>query len=215
MCIEGMMVNKVILFDELDPHPVPEGRGGMNLLLGLGGKSGAGKSTAADYLTQRYGLVQVAFADRLKQVARMLFDWELEMVAGPRRHEALPGLPLSPDGEAVTPRRIMQALGDFGRQWWPDIWVYHLLGQTEKWQARGLGVVVPDVRFRNEAAALRTLGAKLVLIRRPGAGLAGEPGAHASETELDGWQGWDYVIGNDGGLEELQEKLAAVIEEIA
>ena len=85
-------------------------------------------------------------------------------------------------------------------------------------------VVVTDVRFRDEAEALQRLGAVLVrIIRSAGEGAGatvptpttspcatGIPG-HLSEIDLDGWEGWDYVIDNDGSLQELAAKVEAVL----
>lgn len=46
------------------------------------------------------------------------------------------------------------------------------------------GVVIPDVRFKNEADAIHAAGGKIWRISRPGAGLAGAAGQHASEQEI-------------------------------
>lgn len=45
------------------------------------------------------------------------------------------------------------------------------------------GVVIPDVRFKNEADAIFKAGGDVWRIERPGAGLQGEAAKHISETE--------------------------------
>jgi hypothetical protein len=45
------------------------------------------------------------------------------------------------------------------------------------------GVIIPDVRFRNEVKGLKDAGAKLIRVIRPGAGLKGAAAQHQSETE--------------------------------
>lgn len=47
------------------------------------------------------------------------------------------------------------------------------------------GVVIPDVRFRNEVDAIRAAGGKVWRVSRFGAGLQGAAAKHQSETELD------------------------------
>jgi hypothetical protein len=73
------------------------------------------------------------------------------------------------------------------------------------------GVVIPDVRFKNEIDGLRAHGAKLIRIVRSSAGLAGAAGQHTSETEQASIpdDAFDTVIQNDGTLAELGEAVAA------
>ena len=165
------------------------------LIIGLGGKAGAGKSTAAAYL-RRYGFVEMAFADSLKDVAGELFDLNWEQL-----HGALKEVPSARIGN--SPRRIMQEFGDACRRIWPEVFISCLRRRLFRFDGR---VVVSDVRFLNEVRALEQLGAMLLRLERPGLPEAGLPG-HASEHELDSFQGWSYVIHNDGDLFELYKKL--------
>ena len=71
--------------------------------------------------------------------------------------------------------------------------------------------VIPDVRFRNEAEAVKAAVGFLLRVVRPGAGLGGAAGEHASETELaDGDSLFDARIVNDGTLEEFEGRVAAL-----
>ena len=70
-------------------------------------------------------------------------------------------------------------------------------------------IIVPDVRFDNEAEALRSLGGIIIEVRRGQAGLSGSAGAHVSESGLS--LPADYVIENEGTLEELHEKFEAIL----
>lgn len=75
------------------------------------------------------------------------------------------------------------------------------------------GVAISDCRFRNELEAIKRRG-KIVRILRPGAGLQGEAGSHASETHLrevdDSY--FDYVIDNSGTLKDLERKVCEMME---
>jgi hypothetical protein len=76
------------------------------------------------------------------------------------------------------------------------------------------GVVIPDVRFKNEVEAIRAAGGKLVRVVRPKAGLEGEAALHQSEREmaLMGDELFDLVIQNDSTLDDL---FATVAKEFA
>jgi len=41
-----------------------------------------------------------------------------------------------------------------------------------------------------------------------------QPKLHESETALDNWTDWDYVIDNNGTLEELVEKVKQILIEL-
>ena len=85
------------------------------MLIGLGGRAGSGKSTAAAYL-RRFGFVEMAFADALKKSAAELFDLHHEQV-----HGALKEVPAVRIGK--TPRQIMQEFGDACRTIWPEVFI--------------------------------------------------------------------------------------------
>lgn len=69
-------------------------------------------------------------------------------------------------------------------------------------------VVVTDVRFPNEAEAIKAAGGKLVRIVRLGQDLSD---THISETALDGWP-VDREVFNAGTLEDLQRHADAAVE---
>jgi hypothetical protein len=139
----------------------------------------------------------------------------------------------------LTPRFAMQILGtEFGRVCYPNTWVDYLLRvagallrkdlDVDYLPWRGLfnrtrtdsgykGVLVPDMRFENEIVGLKAVGAKLVRVKRPGAGLKGGAAKHKSETEQDKIpdSSFDVVIDNSGTLEELELKVERAIMQIS
>ena len=52
-------------------------------LLGICGKAGSGKDTAAAYLIEKHGFVKLAFADPLKRFAKGVFGFTSEQLWGP------------------------------------------------------------------------------------------------------------------------------------
>lgn len=68
--------------------------------------------------------------------------------------------------------------------------------------------VVDDVRFLNEAEAVRRHGGIMVRVVRPGFDADAQ---HRSEGGLDAYEGFDHVIYNDGSLEELRHTVDDVL----
>lgn len=112
----------------------------------------------------------------------------------------------------ITPRDVFQRFGTevmhtlFGADVWARTLVRRALNEPDK------HVLVGDVRFPHEVEALKELGAILIKIDRdvPPSDDPAED-LHASETALDGWDGWDHVILNNGTIEELRQLLAAFL----
>jgi hypothetical protein len=176
-----------------------------HVLLGLSGVAGAGKDTAANILVD-LGFVKISLAMPMKFICKELFDFSDEQLWGPSEARNAP----DPRYGGLTPRHALQTLGtEWGRACWPDIWVNRAL-KDARWyfDYDALGVVVPDVRFRNERAAIETAGGEVWRIVRPGAGLAGAAAAHLSENELtDSMFDVSHTLVNDGSLEQLAAKV--------
>lgn len=158
-------------------------------VIGFCGAAGAGKSTAAHWLTSRHGYRRERFAGPLKDMLRA-FGLTAAEVDGDRKETPLDVLC------GRTPRQAMQFLGkEWGRDLLgPDVWVAAWSRRADAIGACGGTVVADDVRFLNEAQAIRARGGVVVRIRRDGAASASGAG-HASEAM--GFQ-WDFEIVNPG-----------------
>lgn len=113
---------------------------------------------------------------------------------------------LKPTSELLTPRLILQLLGTEGGRdvIHPNIWVNATLGDlTEKDR-----VIITDARFLNEVLGIKRKGGIVVKIIRPS---VKSTSTHPSETSLNNYKDWDYVIINDGSLEELEDKVEAML----
>lgn len=170
-------------------------------VIGLGGKAGSGKTTAAEYL-ELHGYEVIAFADVLKSVVHKIFDFKSEQLFTELKEQIDPRFNLSP-------RYCLQKIGMACRELWPDVWVNHVRQFLQNSQEP---VVIHDVRMFNEAIMLKNeFGATLIRIDREGAGAVNGIPDHISEIELDAWQGWDFVIRNDGHREELYTLIDMVL----
>lgn len=175
------------------------------ILIGLTGKSGSGKSTAADYLWSTSGFLEMAFADRLKEAASVLFGWD-RLALDDQEYKA----GVCPVW-GITRREALQKFGTeavrgvFGDDFWIKSW-RQVYDQIQVFDS----VVVSDVRFPNEADAIRDMGGVIVHIVRPGLETVGVPD-HVSESGVEVMPD-DYVIMNDGSVEQLYEQLNGLLE---
>lgn len=155
------------------------------LIIGLTGRAGSGKDSAAAYLCLRYGFVQTSFAEALKDTAAHLLDAAGVDYAHLFEH-ALKEQPIA-ELHGASGRQILQTLGDWGRALHPDWWITIL--------ARRLGldggtasapvharIVISDVRLPNEAAWLAARGGVLMRLHREQAGAVR---AHSTEQHVD------------------------------
>jgi len=169
----------------------------------------SGKSTFADFLVNREW-ERLSFATPLKRMAVELFrsagfsDDEVRAML----HGNLKEVPVPALGNQ-TPRYIMQRLGtEFGREMIaPNLWVDIAMKRAQTLREQGFFVVFDDMRFPNEAEAIKAAGGKIIKIDRPCANLTG---AHASEGALSDWN-FDRILTNDRTLYEL-EKQAALLD---
>lgn len=181
----------------------------------LMGRAGAGKDTAAARLVSRYQFVRVAFADPLKDSAL-----RLDPIVGaegtsygslPIRLSAVVNRYGWDHAKNSYPevRRTLQNLGEGIRADDPDFWLRMALDKIRTADRWSLPVVVSDVRYANEADALRSAGALMVRIERPGATAGGEAARHVSELDLDAYPA-DAVLNNSGTVAELN----ALVDEL-
>lgn len=174
-------------------------------IIGLCGIAGSGKSTVAGILSRKHGFARKPFAYPLKSMIAAL-GFDRSVLDGPAAGKELP---LEVFG-GRTLREAMQTLGtEWGRaQFGDDFWVRMWMRGVD-----GLGAVVADdVRFENEAKAIRDLGGIVVRLVRSGAG-SSVGSAHVSENL--GHISTDVEIVNDGKITELERAVFHVVSMIS
>lgn len=153
------------------------------MILGLCGAAGSGKNTVADRLCRQHGWVQFGFADPVYAAVSAATG-----IPVPRlRDRQVKEQPIEWLGK--SPRELLQTLGtEWGRNMVrDDIWVQIAMRQAEKCLShlRGSGgVVITDVRFPNEVAAIKAAGGLVWKVSRPATCLAGEAARHSSEAGI-------------------------------
>ena len=105
------------------------------------------------------------------------------------------------DWLGITVRELLQKFGTAIRnEVCDDFWVKACLKDYEE----GDNWLISDVRFKSEAKGIKDLEGIIVRVNREGAGA----GNHISEINLDDYS-FDYVINNDGSMEDLLLKVKA------
>lgn len=169
--------------------------------IALIGRARSGKDSVAARLVERHGFKRVAFADRLKECALALDP----LIHGTARLSEMVernGWDAAKSHPEV--RRVLQHFGQGVREIDPGFWIRAafpaMLGETR--------LVVSDVRYRNEADALRSAGFTLVRITRPGLPL-GAGSDHVSENELSSYPTSLNIV-NGASLADLHAKADAI-----
>lgn len=153
-------------------------------IIGIAGKRGTGKTTAADYLVKNHRFKKISFAGSLKDKAKLFFpfsDYDFNCENKEKRYKY----------HDWTVREFLIRLGNFMRFHDPNYWV------KESGLANAYGrIVIDDVRFPNEVEYIQELGGKLVRLNRyPHLNIYGEKELDdPSETSLDAYKKWDYEV---------------------
>ena len=92
----------------------------------------------------------------------------------------------------MTAREVMQHVGtDFFRRIYPQVWVDSTIRKIER-ETPNLAVVV-DCRFENEVKGIKDAGGKVIRLTR---NVFGDKDQHPSETALDEYKDFDFVLDN-------------------
>ena len=169
-------------------------------IVGVSGWARSGKDTIADHLVKDHGYTKFSFATPMREALYRLNPKITvnELQSTPARigvdvygWEGLKER--SPDV-----RGLLQRLGtEVGREMFgEDFWVNYALNSIPD----GTKAVIADVRYPNEADAIKKLGGKVFRVRRNGVVAANE---HASESALNDYE-FDSVIDNNADIHSLQ-----------
>lgn len=184
-------------------------------LIGICGPAGSGKDTLANGIAAMDVYFVYHFADPIKAALNAMFGW------GPAhwenrgwKEEPIPWLErelaaIGHESEkcSPSPRYLAQTLGtEWGRETVDqNIWLkiadqkfkrINTSARMEGGRIMGLGMIVADVRFNNEAKWIKDSGGLMLEVVRPGQDFISED-SHASEAGVDPAL-IDAVITNDG-----------------
>lgn len=177
------------------------------MILGIAGYARAGKDSIAEILVKECEFRRIAFADTLKAVLADVNPF----IGSTRLDNRLSwhgweGAKTEPEVRQLLQRLGLACRGHIG----PDVWVDAVFRKIEDTfdQDGPSRWVIPDVRFPNEIAAVRSHGGQVWRVERPG---CGPVNSHISETAIDG-ERYDQIIPNDGTLDDLRDNVVQLVE---
>lgn len=168
------------------------------------GKARHGKDTIAEmiknyYIEKKCDILNLQYSSYIKEYAKKISNWD--------------------GSEETKPRELLQQLGTniirdkideafFVKKLVDDIKVYSFFFDV---------LTISDARFKIEVDIPRDNFQNVTIIRvnRPNFdnGLTEEQQLHRTETDLDDYENYDYIIENDGSLDDLKEKVIEILNQ--
>ncbi len=165
-------------------------------IIGLSGKFGVGKDTAAEFIKAAYPEYSLrAIATNLKRAVALITGTSEESQYTREGKEYVP-----PGFAGQSIGYYQQKLGQYGREiFGPNVWINSVIGGDAP-------IVITDVRYPNEADAILAAGGIVIRIVRDGVILNdGRDVNHISETALDNYDKFSAVIHNNGTMEQYRD----------
>jgi hypothetical protein len=196
---------------------------GKNILIGIKGKMGVGKTESASILKEHHQFLEYAMAEPIKEIAKILGFTETELYGNQTQKLGINS------HWGISAREFLQKFGtEVCRDHLPTkipqmnkLWITCFEIFCNKNLSKN--IIVSDVRFVDEANAIKSCGGIIIEICRTSeeiydwgnindleTGNYHDPTKHTSETEMDNIEA-DYTINNDQSLEFLKKELLRVV----
>lgn len=177
----------------------------MNKIIAISGKLGSGKDTLAKLIQEqsnnRWQIT--AFAKRLKEIVALLAGVDYNLTLSQEgKNTFIPEF-------GMTIGEMLQKIGTNALRdnFHKEVWIQSVFSQIKRSDSNW---IITDCRFENEAEAILKNGGYLIRINRPINPIAEKSDrdlSHPSETGLDHFKNWNYVIENDGNIDDLKNKV--------
>ncbi len=157
--------------------------------------------------------VQLSFADPLKRICVPISGLPYSILLGvDAKSRELREQPIPNFWQKMSGRQLLEQIGtDVFRSVDLDFWIKLATRRVKTYNTKGIGVVISDVRFKNEADMIRSLGGKLWIIARAPSDLfltEEDRKTHISKWEfLTFIKSDDIMIMNSGTLDELHASI--------
>lgn len=175
------------------------------ILVGISGKAESGKTTFANLLKENFKekgqkVMLINYGDMVKYIACQYYNW-----SGNKDEEG---------------RTLLQKIGtERGRNIDSLIWI-QMVEKIINICSRDYDIaIIADCRFPNEFERWeeRNIEIKKILVERVNHNnkLTPEQREHPSETSLDHYDNWDFLVNNDATLEDLERRVNTIATLIA
>lgn len=176
-------------------------------IIGIGHQKGVGKSTLAKLLltvlrirNKGFKIGQISFADGVKDISYRAFGWTgLEPGNYYENHYDEKEIPIE---GGWSPRNIWIAVGNKLREISPNVWI-----ESALFNCNYDIIIIPDLRFKNEAVFLQNRNTCLVKLNRDV-----PRGTDPAEVDLLDWDDWCMKINNNGSLQDLYQKAELIAD---
>lgn len=183
-------------------------------IIGIIGAIGSGKDTCGDYLITHYMFRKTAFANKVKDIASIVFGWNRDMMEGVSKESREWREQVDPFW-GLSPRAAMQKIGTdmFREHIDKDIWIKSVVKEVT---SSSDNYVITDCRFYNEVQAVKNLGGIIIYVERgeaPNWNKGNTSDIHVSDINpyiLSKYA--DYTISNNGTIEDLYKKINLILE---
>jgi dephospho-CoA kinase len=184
------------------------------MLIGIVGKIGSGKTTLAEYIKTNYNFDEYILSSPIKKIGE-IFGFDKANLYGTQEQK----LEIHPYWK-VSARTFLQKIGtdlfrDRLKEVLPEmchsnsVWID--MFRKKYLENKKTNMIVSDVRFVDEAEAIKELGGILIRIERTYSGKeSSEQVHHKSEEEMDKIK-VDFNIINDGSKSELYSKIDRIM----
>lgn len=184
------------------------------MLIGLLGQKRVGKDTSADYICNKYDFVKLSYAQPLKDICKILFDFTDEQLYGNAKEIMDQNWGISPRiiyqyiGTDVFRKDINKIIPDIGNNFWIK------LMKIKCDEIPTQNKVIADIRYQNEIDQVHQLGGIVIKIVRSLTSDSHGFDEHESEKNIDELNGADYTIINNGTKLNLYKKIDDVMKMI-
>lgn len=176
-------------------------------IIGVVGPKRSGKDSVASILVRSNRFIVCPFASFLKDCCKAIFMFSDDQLHGNHKETMDPRW-------NTTPRKILQAIGVLFRNNLSEFLPELNMGNSETIWCRCFEIwlsqfstpqciVIPDVRFHDEAKFIKSIGGTLVRVNRPG---LKDDDEHESEQQQKSIQ-VEHTIENDGTIADLRERV--------
>ena len=167
------------------------------------GKARHGKDTTALAIKKAYGdkkVINLSYGSYIKEFAKNISDW---------------------DGRDETkPRELLQHLGTevIRNNIDEDFFIKRLCNDIRVYSYYFDVITISDARFPDEIITPKKLFDDVITIKvirdNFETNLSKSEQKHSTETALDGFDDYDYVIENNGTIDELDKRVLKIVKEV-
>lgn len=178
------------------------------MIIGITGQKKHGKDTFADYLVTHYNFKKITFAEPIKDICKILFNFTDEQLHGSQKE-------IIDKFWNITPRHTMQFIGtelfrnninqlipNINNDFWCKIMENKIANNLET------NIVISDVRFQNEECLIHKFGGTIIKVINNN---IINNDQHSSENDNIKY---DYLIYNNNSINDYYYKINILLNKM-